>query len=201
MLRRRGLLMSAFWCSVVTYAIAQGANSVRIRGTINSVGNASLQMTSRDGAKLSIAVPDAVIVTAIVPAQITDIKSGTYIGTAAMPQPDGSLRALEVQVFPESMRGVGEGHRPFDLQPQSTMTNGTAGDVVGTEGRTLTLRYKDGEKKLIVPEHAPIITYEPGTRTMLVAGAHVIATATKSADGSLTATRIAVGKDGLIPPT
>jgi len=200
MIERRGVLAIAFCCLVVTYAGAQGTNPVRIRGTIDSVGNTSLQMTSRDGAKVSIAVPDAVILTAIVPAQITDIKSGTYIGTAALPQPDGSLRALEVQVFPESRRGVGEGHRPYDLQPQSTMTNGTAGDVVGTEGRTLTLRYKGGEKKLIVPEHAPIITYESGTRAMLVAGAHVIVTATKSADGSLTATRIAVGKDGLIPP-
>jgi hypothetical protein len=88
-----------------------------------------------------------------------------------MPQADGTLRAFEIQVFPDSMRGVGEGHHPWDLQPQSTMTNGTVGDVVVTQGRTLTLRYKDGEKTVVVPENAPIITYGVGSRAMLVPGA------------------------------
>ena len=129
-----------------------------------------------------------------------DIKPRSYIGTAAMPQADGSLVAYEIQIFPESMRGVGEGHHPWDLQPQSTMTNGTVGDVVVTQGRTLTLRYKDGEKQVVVSEKAPIITYAPATAAMLTQGAHVIITATRQPDGSLVAQRIGVGKDGLVPP-
>ncbi|HEX5326308.1 MAG TPA: hypothetical protein VFW75_06540 [Acetobacteraceae bacterium] len=167
---------------------------------IDAINDKSLQATSRDGDKLSIALPADLSVTAIVRARITDIRSGSYIGTAAIPQPDGTLRALEVQVFPERMRGVGEGSHPYDLRPGSTMTNGAAGDVVGTQGRTLTLRYKGGEKRLVVPENAPIITYEPGTRAMLVPGAHVIVTAAKDAAGGLTATRVAVGRNGLTPP-
>lgn len=173
---------------------------MRIRAVIDAINGNSLQVTSRGGDKLSIRLPAGLSVTAIVRAQITDIRSGSYIGTAAIPQPDGTLRALEVQVFPERMRGVGEGSRPYDLRPHSTMTDGTAGDVVGTQGRTLTLHYKGGEKQLIVPDNAPIITYEPGTRAMLVPGAHVIVTTANDASGALTAMRVAVGKNGLTPP-
>ena len=107
--------------------------------------------------------PDAVV-TLIAAADIGDIKPNSYIGTAAMPQKDGSLTAMEVQVFPEAMRGAGEGHRPYDLQPQSTMTNGTVGDVSGISGRSLTLKYKEGEKHVLVPPGTPIITYEAGNR-------------------------------------
>jgi hypothetical protein len=156
--------------------------------------------TTRDGKKTGLAIAPDLVITAIVAAKITDIKPGTYIGTAAMTESDGTLRALEIQVFPESMRGVGEGHRPWDLGPQSTMTNGTVGDVVIAQGRGLTLRYKGGEETVVVPETAPIITYAPGTQAMLVPGAHVIVTATEKADGSLVAQRIGVGKDGLTPP-
>ncbi len=200
MIIRRLFLASALSCCIGAVALAQTPATTRIRGIIDSVSGNSMQITSRDGEKLSLALSGQLGVTEIVPAKITDIKSGTYIGTAAVPQSDGTLKALEVQVFPESMRGVGEGDHPWDLQPHSTMTNGTAGDVVGTQGRTLTVNYKGGEKKLVVPEKAPIITYQPGTRAMLTPGAHVIITATKAADGSLTATRIGVGKDRLTPP-
>ena len=117
-----------------------------------------------------------------------------------MPQPDGTQRALEIHVFPESMRGTGEGHRPFDLQPQSTMTNGTVGSVTGTIGRTLTVTYQGGEKTIVVPPDTPIVAFEPGTRAMLAAGAHIILIGTRAEDGVITATRILVGKDGLIPP-
>ncbi len=197
---RRGLMMSVLCCVTATYAAAQSPETVRIRGTIDAVNATLLQVTSREGDKLSIGLPEKLRVTEIVPAQITDIKSGTYIGTAAVSEPDGTLRALEVQVFPESRRGVGEGSHPYDLQPQSTMTNGTAANVVGTNGRTLTVQYKGGEKKLVVPPNAPIITYEPGTREMLTPGSHVIITAQKSSSGALTATSVSVGKDGLTPP-
>jgi hypothetical protein len=197
---RRSLIAAGGFCLIAGYAAAQSTESVRIRGTIGAVNATSLQITSRAGDQLSVALPAQLPVTAIVAAQISDIKSGTYIGTAAMPQPDGTLRALEVQVFPDRMRGVGEGNHAWDLRPQSTMTNGTATDVVGTEGRTLTLRYKTGDKKLVVPDNVPIITYEPGDRAMLVPGAHVIITADKASSGALTATRVSVGKDGLTPP-
>ena len=200
MIARRLLLVSALCCWAGTAAVAQGSQMVRIRGTIDAVSPTSIQLTSREGDKLTVVTGDNLTVTEIVPASISDIKSGTFIGTAAVTQSDGSLRALEVQVFPESRRGTGEGYYQYDLQPGSSMVNGTAGDVVGAAGRTLTIHYKGNEKKLVVPQNAPIITYEPGNRAMLVPGAHVIFSATKAADGSLSATRISVGKDGLVPP-
>jgi hypothetical protein len=113
---------------------------------------------------------------------------------------DGTLKALEIQVFPESMRGVGEGHRPWDFGPQSSMTNGTVGDLTVADGRTLHLKYKDGEQVVFVPPNAPIITYEPATVAALTPGAHVIGFAEQAPDGALTAQRIGVGKDGLVPP-
>ena len=179
---------------------AQNGTPIRIRGTIDAVNGSTLDVTSRTGEKVSVALaPDATVVL-IAPAKITDIKSGSFIGTAAMPQSDGSLKALEVQVFPESMRGTGEGQRDYDLQPQSTMTNATAYDVVGTNGRDLTLKWQGKETKLTVPPDVPIITYEKGDRTMLKPGAHVIVNGTKGANGTPVAMRVAVGKDGLMPP-
>jgi hypothetical protein len=212
MTNRRNLLAATLLCCLAgaagartdalaqTGAPTQTAAPVRVRGTIDAVDAQTMRVTSREGQKVTLAVAPDVVVTAILAANLADIKPGTYIGTAAMPQDDGTLRAFEIQVFPESMRGVGEGHRPWDLQPQSTMTNGTVGDVVVTQGRTLTLRYKDGEKKVVVPENAPIITYAPATAAMLTPGAHVIITATRQPDGSLVAQRVGVGKDGLVPP-
>ncbi len=179
---------------------AQNATPIRIRGTIDAVNGSKLDVTSRAGEKVSVSLAADATVTLIAPAQISDIKSGGFIGTAAMPQSDGSLKALEVQVFPESMRGSGEGQRDYDLQPQSTMTNATVYDVVGTTGRTLTLKWQGKETKLTVPPDAPIITYEKGDRDMLKPGAHVIVNGTKGADGALVATRVAVGKNGLTPP-
>jgi len=181
-------------------AFAQSGPPVRIRGTIDAVTAQELTVTARSGEKIKLALAADANVTLIVPAKLADIKDGTYVGTAAMPQPDGSLVALEVQVFPERMRGVGEGSRPFDLKPGSTMTNATAADVAGVEGRTLTLKYKDGEKKLVVPKDVPIVTYEPGDKAMLKAGGHVIIFGSKRPDGSLQADRIALGKDGMVPP-
>jgi len=206
MTSRRNLLAATLLCCLAgaafprTAALAQGAAPVRVRGTIDAVDAQTMRVSSREGQPVTLAVAPNLLVTAILPASIADIKPGTYIGTAALPQEDGSLRAFEIQIFPESMRGIGEGHHPWDLQPQSTMTNGTVGDVVVTQGRTLTLRYKDGEKRVVVPENAPIITYAPATAAMLTPGAHVIITAVRQADGSLVAQRVGVGKDGLVPP-
>jgi hypothetical protein len=171
MILRRSLSAALLGGCFVRVVFAQTGLPVRVRGTIDSVDAQTMTVTSRDGQKIALAIAPDVLVTAIIAANITDIKPGSYIGTAAMPQADGTLRAFEIQVFPDSMRGVGEGHHPWDLQPQSTMTNGTVGDVVVTQGRTLTLRYKDGEKTVVVPENAPIITYGVGSRAMLVPGA------------------------------
>lgn len=176
------------------------APQVRIRATIDAVNGQSLSLTTRAGDKVTVALAPDTAVTALVPIKLEDIKPGSFIGTAAMPQPDGTQRALEVHVFPEAMRGTGEGHRPFDLQPQSTMTNGTVGAVTGSVGRTLTVSYNGGEKTIVVPPDTPVVTYEPGSMALLVAGAHVIIFGSQGTDGKVTANRIAVGKNGLVPP-
>jgi len=172
----------------------------RVRGTIDGVDGSSLNVTTRTGDQVTMKLAADASYTLIAPISIEAIKPGSFIGTAAVTQPDGTLKALEIQVFPESMRGVGEGHRPWDLGAGSTMTNGTVGDLKVSSGRLLTLTYKGGEQKVFVPEKAPIITYEPATRDALAKGAHIIAFVAKAADGSLTATRVGVGKDGLVPP-
>jgi hypothetical protein len=172
----------------------------RVRGTIDMVADHEMRVVTRTGDKVTLKLPDDAGVTWIEPIPISAIKPGSFIGTAAVPQPDGSLKALEIQVFPEAMRGVGEGHRPWDLGTGSTMTNGTVGDLKVSNGRMLTLTYKGGEQKVFVPENAPIITYEPATKGALKKGDHVIVTAVHNPDETLTATRIGVGKDGLVPP-
>jgi hypothetical protein len=179
---------------------AQAPVPTRLRGDIVSVDAQSLHMVTRGGKAVTLTLPADVQVAALAPISIDAIKPGSFIGSAALPQPDGTLRAQEVHVFPEAMRGTGEGHRPFDLGPGSTMTNGTVGDVVVSQGRTLKVAYKGGEKTIIVPPETPIVTYEPGSRSLLTAGAHVIVFANEAPDGALTATRVSVGKDGLVPP-
>jgi hypothetical protein len=186
--------------SATSAALAQAPQPARIRATIDAIDAESMSLTTRAGDKMTVALaPDAVVI-ALVAIKLEDIKPGSFIGTAAMPQPDGTQRALEVHVFPEAMRGRGEGHRPFDLQPQSTMTNGTVGAVTGSVGRTLTVSYKGGENTIVVPPDTPVVTYEPGSTALLVPGAHIILFGTQSADGKVTAKRISVGKNGLVPP-
>jgi hypothetical protein len=179
---------------------AQAPQPVRLRATIDTSDAGSLGLTTRSGEKVTASLTQDTKVVAIVPIKLEDIKPGSFIGAAAMPQEDGTQKALEVHVFPESMRGTGEGHQPFDLQPQSTMTNGTVGAVTGSIGRTLKVSYQGGEKTIVVPETTPVVTFEPGSRAMLVSGAHIILMGTRAADGQVTAARISVGKDGLVPP-
>jgi len=181
-------------------AVAQTPMPTRLRATIDSVTATTLTVTPRNGGSTIIQLPANVRISGITVAKIDDIKPGSYIGTAAAPQPDGTQKALEVHVFPPSMAGSGEGFRPWDSAPSSTMTNGTVGDLVGSHGRTLTVKYKGGEKTVIVPEDVPIVSIEPGTRMLLVPGAHVIVFANKSADGALTAMSLNVGENGLTPP-
>ncbi|MBP0600230.1 hypothetical protein J8I26_19125 [Herbaspirillum sp. LeCh32-8] len=200
----RGALASATFVGAfaASTAMAQAPAPAQtgIRGTIVSVGADKLVVKSNRGGEQTVALDKDTRVAAISLANINDIKPGSYIGAAGIPQPDGSQKALEVHVFPPAMAGTGDGHRPFDLAPNSTMTNGTVGDVVASSGRTLTLKYKGGEKKIVVPEDVPIVNIEAGERSMLVAGAKVVVRARKGADGSMTAVSVSVGKNGVTPP-
>jgi len=184
-------------------ALAQTpAPTQRIRGDVAALDGLNLQVKSRSGEMLAIKLADNYVVTAVVKIDITAIKAGAFVGTATVPQADGTLTSLEVLVFPESMRGSNEGHYPWDLKPGSMMTNATVADVVSADqgARRVTLKYKDGEKSIVVPGDVPIVTFEPGEKSMLVPGAHILVTATRQPDGSLTAARVAVGKNGLVPP-
>jgi hypothetical protein len=183
------------------FAQAPAAPTQRIRGDIVALDGLNLQLRSRTGEALTVKLAENYTVTAVVKIGIERITPGAFVGAASMPQPDGTQTALEVLLFPEARRGSGEGHYPWDLQPGSMMTNATVADVVSVDkGRRMTLKYKDGEQVVVVPAEAPIVTFEPGERAMLKPGAHVIVTATKQPDGSLTAGGVAVGKDGLVPP-
>jgi hypothetical protein len=174
--------------------------TVRLRGTVLAVSPDSLTIQERRGEVIELALSDKLVVSEVYPIKLEDIQAGSFICTAAMPQTDGSHRAIAVTVFPESARGTGEGHRPFDLQPQSTMTNATVADVAAAPtGRTLKLKYKDGEKTLIVPQDAPIVTFKPSDRSLLLAGASVSIFA-QSIEGKPTALRINAGRSGFALP-
>jgi len=181
-------------------AWAQGA-PVRVRGTISSADADGYVVKSRDGTELKLKLAPNATVVALIQASLADIKQGSYIGIAALPQADGSQKALEVHIFPESMRGTGEGHRPWDLQPSSTMTNGSVQQsVAASDGQKLTLKHKDGETNVVVPPGIPIVLYVPGEVSELKPGARIfIGAATRQPDGSLQAGRVNVGR-GVAPP-
>jgi hypothetical protein len=183
-------------------AWAQEAPSVRIRGTIESIIDSAVYVVkTRDEAELKLTLAEKPQIAAIVKASLSDIKEGSFVGVTAMPKPDGSLSALEVHIFPEAMRGTGEGHYPWDLRPQSTMTNANVEQIVAAaDGRTLTLKYKDGEKKIFVPVDATIVAYVPGDKSDLKPGAKVFIVAAKQPDGTLQGRAWRVGRDGLTPP-
>jgi len=185
--------------AVAVPAIAQ--DSVRVRGAIERVEGDLYVIKTRAGAEVKVKLPDNVMVVALTKASLADIKQGSYVGVAGMPQPDGSQKALEVHIFPEAMRGTGDGHRGWDLQPSSTMTNGAVEQTAASsDGQTLTLKYKDGEKKILVGTDTPIVTYAPGNKSELKAGAPIfISAATKLPDGTLTTPRVNVGR-GVAPP-
>jgi hypothetical protein len=176
--------------------------TTRIRGTIVSLeGNVLTVATAGENRRVTLT--DGFRVVSVVKSDLAKIVPGTYVGSAAVTQPDGTLRAQEVHIFPEAMRGTGEGHRPYDLGPQSTMTNGTVDTsaVVESVGdRVLTLKYKGGEKKLFVSKDTPIVAYEAGDAKALVLGAHVYIIAQRGPDGTLSSGRVNVGKNGLVPP-
>ena len=179
---------------------ASTAPPVRLRGTLQSVTPEGISLKTRSGEVMELALTATPAVNEVYPVDLSAIHAGTFIGVAGLPQPDGSQRAIAVTVFPESARGVGEGFRPFDLLPQSTMTNATvAGEAAAPEGRKLQLRYKDGEKTIVVPPGTPIVSFKPGDRSLLVPGASVSLTA-QAVDGKPTATRINAGRNGFPLP-
>jgi len=184
-------------------AFAQSPPVAVARATIESVApdGASLNVRTRGGEEKTIRLNDKTVFVEVVPASLADVKPGAFIGVAALPGEGGELKAMEVHVFPEAMRGTGEGFRPFDLAPGSTMTNGTiSARVDEAEGSKLTVTYKGGKQIILVDPKAPIVGFAPGARSELRPGAAIIARGAREDDGSIDAQRILVGKDGLVPP-
>ncbi|MBC8006622.1 MAG: hypothetical protein H7X76_01080 [Prolixibacteraceae bacterium] len=181
-------------------AAAQSSPPVRLRATVESYEAPNLVIKERSGDVISLTLPEETGVVEVIPTDITSIQPGSFIGTAALPRIDGKLDALEVVVFPEAARGTGEGHYLWDLKPGSTMTNATVTDLVRSpKGRTLTLRYKDGEKTVVVPEGVPVVTFKPGDHSLIVPGAKVFIVADVN-ENQLTVRRLLVGRNGLAPP-
>jgi hypothetical protein len=177
------------------------ANRVRIRGTLAAIDNAHVEVKARDGSDQVIALKPGYTIAGVTDASITDIKKGDYLGITSVPTSEGGDGAVEVLIFPASMKGAGEGSFAYDLTPNSTMTNGTVAQTVqAVNGRDLTISYNGQQKKISVPRETPIVTFAPATKADLVAGAGVIVTADRADDGSLSATRVAVGLNGLVPP-
>jgi hypothetical protein len=185
-----------------TVALAQAPEMVRVRGTIDGVDGQTLTVKSRDGAMMKVKLADNAPIRAVVKASLADIKPGSFVGITAMPQPDGTQKAVEIHIFPEAMRGTGEGHRPWDLMPNSTMTNATVdSEVAVTDGQKLVLKYKDGDKTFIVPSNVVVVTYAPASMADVKAGEKVfVAAAAKQPDGSLTAPNLTVSRGGVNPP-
>jgi hypothetical protein len=186
---------------VATTALAQAPQTMRLRGVIEKVDGNMVTAKSDKGDALTLNLADKMLVVAIVKASLADIKDGDFIGSGAMPQPDGSQKAIEVHIFAESMRGTGEGFRPWDGAPNSTMTNGTVGNTVtGVDGPVVTVKYKDGDKKIIVGPDVPIVRYEVADMSAVKPGAaFTVVAATKQPDGSFNISRINVGRDGVVP--
>ncbi len=196
------LFVAAFAVASMFSASAQQSPTVRIRGTIESVDGNTLGIKTREGSDVKVRMTDNVAVFAVVKTSLAEIKEGSYIGVTGMPQPDGTQKAIAVHIFPENQRGAAEGFRPWDARANSTMTNATVAQTVeGTDGQNITVKYKDGEKKVVVPPDTPIVTFVASDKSELKPGAKlIIFGAVKKDNGSLEANRVNVGRDGVTPP-
>jgi hypothetical protein len=207
------IIFNGLTASMIIFGGAVFAKSpppLPVRGTITSVNGSTLAITEVSGAEVSVTVAPNATVTDVIPGSLSDVKAGTYIGTAAIKQPSGTYRAMELQVFPASMHGVGLGTRAWNLAPHSTMTNGTVGGLTqanGTVGAvdgsgdlTLTVNDGSGTKTVLVPSSVPVVTYAPGSMSQLQPNAHVLFFPQKAVDGTITTSRVNVGRNGLVPP-
>jgi hypothetical protein len=180
---------------------AQQQGPSRIRGTIESVDSNNLTVAARDGTMRKIGLASDVIVTSLVKTTLADVKPGSYIGVTGIPLAGGSQEAIAIHIFPESARGTAEGFRQYDLRPKSTMTNATvAQEVDANDGKSLSVKYKDGEKKVVVSPDTPIVNFVDGTKSELTAGAKIIAFVAKQSDGTLSSKHVLAGRDGIMPP-
>jgi len=211
---------AAFLFSLGALAAEPGPKELHVRGDVASYKSTTLDVKSRDGRTITLELTDQTRIALAEPADLSSIAQGTYVGTTARPQADGTLRAVEVHVFPESMRGAGEGHRPWDLEPGSSMTNATVSAVASKRagaqssmtnatvakaatsggGLTLDLKYPSGEQTVLVPPGTPVVKLAPGSASQLTPGAHVFAAYAPQPDGKSTALRIVVGANGVRPP-
>lgn len=200
---RDTLLISSLLASALMIAgpsQADDAKPMRVRGAITAVEGDLLKVHSNRGEDLQVKLTKDTQVRGVTLAQVSEIKPGSYIGSAAVPQADGTLKALEVHVFPPEMAGTGDGHRGFDLGKDSTMTNGSVGDLVTTNGRSITVNYKGGQKTIVIPDDVPIVNLVPGDRSLLKPGVKVVLQAQKADDGALNAMSISAGENGVTPP-
>ncbi len=186
----------------LTNALAQPQPTIRIRGAVTAFDGHELQVKTREGKELKMNLADDTKVNVLSALKMSDIKQGSFVGVTAIQHGPGTpLQAREVHVFPESLRGTGEGHYDWDLEPGSSMTNANVDAIVNTNtGEELTLSYKGGSQKIVVPKGIPIVTFTPADKSLLKAGARVFIITQQAADGSLTAQRMLVGKNGMKPP-
>jgi len=189
--------------AIASVAVAQApANPpVRIRGVVEKIDGQMLTVKANNGQSMTVKLADNYMVMGIAKASVTDVASGKFIGTTTVGERNGGLVALEIHIFPENMRGTGEGHYDWDLRPESKMTNANVANVkaMGKE-RMLTVQYKGGEKQILVPENAVVVSFTPAEKSELKPGAHVFVNSQRQADGSLTAPRVNVGLNGQVPP-
>ena len=198
----RKMILSAAFAFAATAALAQAPDTVRVRGTIQSVDGSTLDVKARDGADVKVKLADNAVIRTVTGKTVADVKQGLFVGITAMPQPDGTQKAVEIHIFPEAARGTGEGHRPWDLMPGSTMTNANVdSEVAITDGKKLVLKYKDGDKTFVVPDNVKVVMFAPGATADIKPGAKIfIVGAKKLPDGTLEAPAITVGTNGVDPP-
>ena len=193
------LLIAAI--SAVAIAQAPANPPVRIRGTVEKIDGQNLTVKARNGETMNVKLAENYMVMGVAKASVADIGSGKFIGTTTVGERDGALVALEVHIFPEAMRGTGEGHYDWDLRPASKMTNANVANVVNMgKDRVLTVQYKGGEKKVLVPENAAVVSFMPADRSEIKPGASIFLVSQRQPDGSLTAPRVNVGLNGQVPP-
>jgi hypothetical protein len=201
MYRTTRTLAALSFVSICFVLPAAAQETVRIRGTIERIEGPVYVVKNRDGAELKLTVTDPPLFVAIAPSTLADIKQGMFVGSAGTMQPDGTQKAIEVHIFPESMRGTGEGHYDWDLKPNTKMTNANVEQTVaGVDGQVLSVKYKDGEKKILVTPETVVVTYVPGSKDELKPGTKIfVAAAKKQPDGMLQTPRITYGRNGAGP--